>query len=136
MARFVLTPCRIRADHVVPDGEPLELDWPQVAALLAPSRSYEALMTLRRMSTNAYVGLKMRPLPTGVYVPLERKEAVNAERKKLPVNFLFQSPNRGNEIGWLLKRSPSFVEDVISVYRVDIALFDAKVEELSSGEPA
>jgi hypothetical protein len=136
MARFVLTPCRIRADHVVPAGEPQELDWPGVAALLAPSRSYEALMTLRRMSTNAYVGLRMRPLPPGVYIPAERKEAVNAERKKLPVNFLFQSPDRGNEIGWLIKRSPTFVDDVLSVYRVDVALFDAKVEELSSGELA
>ena len=136
MARFVLTPCRLREDRLVPDGEPIELDWPKVAALLAPSRSYEALMTLRRMSTNAYVGLKMKPLPIGVYIPPERKAAVNAERAKQPVNFLFLTPDRSNEIGWLLKKSPSFLDDLLKVYRVDVALYDAKVEEHSSGEPA
>jgi hypothetical protein len=112
------------------------MNGPKVAALLAPSRTYEALMTLRRMSTNAYVGLKMKPLPLGTFVPPERREAVNAERAKQPVNFLFLSPDRGNAIGWLLKRSPSFAEDLLSVYRVDVALYDAKVEEHSSGEPA
>lgn len=125
MARFVLTPCHIREDRVVPDGEAVELDWPKVAAMLAPSQSPQALTTLTRMRTNSYVGLVR-----------QAKAHPAAPVSPLPTNFLFMNSDRGNEIGWLLKKQPDFAERVEKIYRVDVALFDSKIEEHSSGEPA
>jgi hypothetical protein len=118
MARFVLTPCHIREDRVVPSEDPVTLDWPEVAKLLAPSRSYPALMTLRRLRVNAFVGV------------------FKSQAKKPPTNFLFQNTDRSNGIGWLLKTNPEFSEKVERIYRVEEAQFDAKFEEFSAGKPA
>lgn len=131
MARFVLTPCHIREDRVVPSGDAVELDWPKVAALLAPSQSPQALTTLTRMRTNSYVGL-LRPTK----VPQQTKVLPSRALEPVPTNFIFLNDNRGNEIGWLLKRQPDFPDRVEQIYRVDVALFDTKIEEHSSGEPA
>lgn len=117
MARFILTPCRIREDRVVPDDEPVELDWPKLASLLAPSRSHQALMTLRRLKVDQYVGLVKQPDGSST-------------------NFLFQSPDHTNDIGWLLKKNPAFPKQLDVIYRVELAQLDAKIEEFSSGEPA
>ena len=126
MARFVLTPCRIREDRVVPSGEPVEMDWPKIAKLLAPSQTSNALMVLRRMRVNAYIGLLKHPT-----------DALGTARphKGPPTNFLFQNQDKGNGIGWLLKRNPNFPEQVELLYRVDEATFDARFEEHSSGVP-
>lgn len=118
MARFVLTPCHIREDRLVPEEQPLTLNWPELTKLLAPSRSHAALMTLRRLRVNAFVGV-LKPQP-----------------KRLATNFLFQNMDRSNEIGWLLKKNPEFPERVERIYRVEEALYDAKFEEYSTGEPA
>ena len=117
MARFILTPCHLREDRVVPSGDAVELDWPKLAALLAPSRTMNALMTLRRMKVDQYVGLVK--VPTGG-----------------TTNFLFQSPDRTNDIAWLLKKDPTFPATLDVIYRCELAQLDAKMEEFSSGEPA
>lgn len=118
MARFVLTPCRIRENRVVAFDDPLTLDWPEVTKLLAPSRSHPAMMTLRRLRVNAYVGL------------------YKAQPKRPQTNFLFQNVSRSNEIDWLLKKNPDFPDRIEAIYRVDEAAFDTKFEEFSTGEPA
>lgn len=130
MARFVLVPCRLREDRIIADGDPLDLDWPKMTALLAPSKSHEALMTLRRLKTNTYVGLLKEPQRPGM-----GKTAAQAALAAPPTNFVFQNrdPN-SNHIGWLLKKKPAFPETLKALYRVDVAAFDAKFEE-SSGEP-
>ena len=117
MARFILTPCHLREDRVVPSGDPVELDWPKLAALLAPSRTQNALMTLRRMKVDQYVGLV--------------KQANGGT-----TNFLFQSPDRTNDIAWLLKKDPAFPTRLDVIYRCELAQLDAKIEEFSSGVPA
>lgn len=116
MARFVLTPCHIREDQVVPTSgmAAVELDWPKVVELLAPSNSLNAKMTLRRLRVNAFVG------------------TLKAPPGKPATNFLFQNLDRANRIGWLLKRNPNFPNMVEQIYRVEVALFDSKVEERSS----
>ena len=116
MARFILTPCHIREDRVVPSDEAVELDWPKLAALLAPSRSHQALMTLRRLKVDTYVGLVKQP-DGGT------------------TNFMFQSPDHTNDIAWLLKKDPTFPTKLDVIYRVELAQLDAKIEEFSSGEP-
>lgn len=117
MARFVLMPCRIREDRMVPDAEePKVLDWAQVSLLLAPSRSPSALMTLRRMRVNSYVGLLKQP--SGAIT-----------------NFLFQNDDKSNDLSWLLKRNPALASQLQALYRVDEATFDSRVEELSTGTP-
>ena len=132
MARFVLVPCRIREDKVVADGDPLELDWPKAAALLAPSQTFEALSTLRRMRVNAYVGLVKKEPPPG-----SSKQTIEQAKNAPPTNFLFVNGNPNSaSIGWLLKKNPELITQVKALYRVDVAIFDAKIEEHSSGEPA
>jgi hypothetical protein len=132
LPRFVLRPCHIRAEKVVPDGDPIELDWPKLVALLAPSQTYDAQMTLRRMKTNAYVGLLKRPLPKGS-PPAKVREHESAP----PTNFLFYNVDAtSNDITWLLKRIPDLPDILKALYVVDVALFDTKIEEHSSGEPA
>ena len=117
MARFVLMPCRIREDKMVPDAEePVVLDWPEVTKLLAPSRSHNALMTLRRMRVLAYVGLMKQPNGT-------------------VTNFLFQNDDKSNSIAWLQKKQPGVEKQIQALYRVDEALFDSRVEELQTGTP-
>lgn len=116
MARFVLTPCHVRADRVVPsDAETVEVDWPDLVALLAPSKTLSALNTLMRLRPSAYVGVLRSPKAT---------------------NFLFVNTDKGNEIGWLLKRQPDFPDRLDKIFRVEVALFDSRIEEYSSGEPA
>lgn len=117
MARFVLTPCRVREDRMVPDGEAVVLGWSEVAALLAPSRSQSALMTLRRMKPLSYVGLVKNPTTAAV------------------TNFLVQNDDKSNSLKMLLKFNPAIVTQLVSLYRVDEVSLDAKVEEISTGEP-
>ena len=118
MARFVLTPCKLRADKAVPltTQEPLLLDWAGLTKLLAPSRSLNALATLRRLRVNSYVGLA-----------LQENGAVT--------NFLFMNDDRSSNMESLLKRKPSLSTQLQALYRVDEAVLDARVEELSSGIP-
>ncbi len=117
MARFVLTPCKLREDRMVPSGAPvLTLDWAQLAAKLAPSKANIALMTLRRLRPTAFVGLlKAVPPKTGVS------------------NFVLMNADRENKIGWLLKKQPDFPDRLVDLYLVEEALFDARMEEISSG---
>lgn len=130
MARFLLTPCRVREDRVIADGDPVELDWPKMTALLAPSKSLEALMTLRKLKTNTYVGLLKHAPHPGL-----GRQTAQAALVAPPTNFVFQNkdPN-SNNIGWLLKKMPTFSDSLKAFYRVDVAAYDAKFEE-SSGTP-
>lgn len=118
MARFILTPCRIREDRIVPSGDAVEMDWPQLVAAFAPSRTLLALNTLTRLRASSYVGL------------------LKGQGNALPTNFFIQNDNKTNVFGWLFAKRPDIPERVECVYRVDEALFDAKIEESSSGAPA
>jgi hypothetical protein len=118
MARFVLTPCKLRAEKAVPlEGQaPLCLNWVELTNLLAPSRTRNALATLRRLRVHSYVGLE-------------------TQAEGAPTNFLFMNDNRSNNMESLLKRKPSLSTQLQALYRVDAAELDSRVEEISSGIP-
>jgi len=112
LARFVLQPCKIRSSQFVDlKDEPVELDWPKLVELLAPSHSFEGLMNLRRLSVGAYIGLARHP------------------HAGVAGNFLFVNPGRSGGFKWLLRSDPDFAKRVISVYRVCSLLWDHNFSE-------
>ncbi len=112
MSTFILQPCKLREDRFVPTkAEPMQVGWVDLCNRLAPNKSPQALMTLRRLEHSAYVGLAL---------DLKTKNAQN---------FFLMNFDRSNRVGWLLKKDPSFSERLIEVYRVDGVTYDSKVEE-------
>lgn len=102
MPRFKLVPCRLLETKLVPqkDAEPIELDWRELTAKLAPSNSIKALKSLAHVREGAFVGL----LDNG---------------KHYPTNFCFMSPNRSGDISFIISRNPSFSSRLIDVYKVE-----------------
>ena len=101
MSRFVLKPCRLRDDKLVPekDAELITMTWRELARKLAPSNRIEALRTLSYVQLGAYVGL------------LSRGDLA-------PSNFCFVAQDRSGNVSTILKRSPSFARDLREVYQV------------------
>jgi hypothetical protein len=115
MASFVLQPCKIRENRLVPTkDEAVTLSWDDFCKRLAPSRSLRAKSNLRRAGTNAFIGLLR-----------------NAQTQE-PCNFILQNQDRSGSIEWLLKQDPSFSNRLLEVYRVESAEWDIKLEELGS----
>lgn len=118
MARFILTPCHLREDRVVPSkAEALELDWAGLVRALAPSRTMQAQTTLTRLRVSSFVGLMHSPVGGA------------------PTNFALANTDASGSIGWLLKRHPDFPQRLHSIYRVEEATFDARIEEVDTGSP-
>lgn len=110
MARFALTPCKLRADRFVPqDGDPIDLDWRTLCERLAPSRSRTALITLRQVQQGAYVGLVRGPGG--------------------PRTFLLANADRSGDLTGILKKDPSFADRLLEVWRVDQVKWDCKTTE-------
>jgi len=102
MSRFVLQPCRLREDRLVPEkgSEPITMTWRELAGKLAPSNRFEALKTLQHVQNGAFVGL------------LDRGEGLP------PSNFCFVAQDRSGNISEVIRRSPAFAKRLIEVYRV------------------
>jgi hypothetical protein len=103
VARFVLQPCKLRADRLVPvkGSDTIELTWRELAAKLAPSRDVQALKTLYHAQQGAYLGLVRDP----------------RNPQKL-VNFCFMAQDRGNSISPIMTRDPSFGRRLVEAYQV------------------
>ena len=107
MASFVLQPCRVRGDRLAPLKEdPLRLTWRELLDRLAPSKSRLAQLNLTRLALGQYVGLQHDG-----------------------TNFIIRVNDHSNDIGWLLEQDPDLPDRVQSVFRVDEAHYDVKVEE-------
>lgn len=115
MARFVLQLCRLRSQTLVPrrDENPLDLDWDGLVARLAPAKTQQAMMTLRRLQVGAFVGLSRHPSTDQVG------------------NFLLINPDRSGRLGWLLAQDRSFSNRLIEVFRVQEAEWDHKFEDVA-----
>lgn len=118
MSRFVLQPCRVRDDYFVPTkGEAqVEVNWPELAKRLAPTKEPTALRTLLRLQVGGFVGVRKAP------------------GHAKPTNFFLMNPDRSGKLGWILKQNPKFGEQVESVFRVEIAEYDASTTE-QKGSP-
>jgi len=115
MAKFFLQPCRLREDKLVPTKEPkVEFKWLDLVSRLAPSKSKNAQMVLRRMERGCFIGLVLN------------------EQTKEAVNFLLLNPDRSGSVKALLRKDPSFERRLIEVFRVEDFAWDAKMEELGS----
>lgn len=114
MARFVLHPCRFREDRFIPlrDASLLELDWVGLVDRLAPTRSPAALMNLKRLRVNSFVGLVRNPQTGEVG------------------NFYLLNPDRSGSLTWLLHQDQSFPERLLESFKVVSANWDYKFEEL------
>jgi hypothetical protein len=103
MARFVLQPCKLRVDQLVPvkGAEEIEFSWGELVAKLAPSRDLRALKTLYHAQPGAFLGLVR-----------DRNDP-----KKL-VNFCFVAQDRGGNIAGILYKDPSFAGRFVEAYQV------------------
>ena len=113
MATFKLTRCKFRDGWLVPKkGElQVEVDWNGLVSILAPSKSYDALKTLRvGVAPNAYVGLVRQP--TGAVT-----------------NFAIRNVDLSGDVRVISKRDPTFQTRLVDAYRVDYAQWDASVQE-------
>jgi len=112
MAKFVLVPCRIRQDRLVPSDEPETLTWKELEARLAPSGTMEARMTLRGIRPGAYIGLMKDPMGGS------------------PKTFFLMNQDRSGKISWLVRKQANISEMISEVYRVESVAWDAKYEEV------
>ena len=120
MARFVLMPCKLREDRLVPikDAEVEEVTWRELVAKLAPSASIKALRTLYYIQRGAYLGLLKHPR--------------NAEKE---VNFCFVAQDRSGSVSEVLRRDPSFGRRLTTVYQVVEADRGAQLFEQGPSNP-
>lgn len=110
--RFLLQPCKLRDNRVVPtDDPPVEYSWQSLCAKFAPARTREAMLPLRSLQLGAYVGLVRGP-------------------KGAPANFVFVNADRSGKLSGALIKDSSFPERVIEVYRADKVDWGARTIEL------
>lgn len=113
MPRFVLQPCRVREDRIVPRGEPVE--WTLRELLDNITRDPADRRHLRSV------------VSPGVFVGVCKKSKPPSE-----AHFSLVSPDRTNNIEWLLRKDPSFADRVLSVYRVVEADWGTSFEEVDT----
>lgn len=109
MSSLTLQSCKLRESRLVPDKEvePETLDFVEACDRLAPSGSPGALLQLRNLKLGNFVGV--------------RKVGGH------PRTFTINLPN-GN-IREILRAHPTFGSDLIEVYRVERAEWDAQITE-------
>lgn len=119
MARFVLQPCKLRDERLVPvKGEPpITLNWRELCERLAPSREQKALQVLQLVQVNSYVGTTKNPHGTGK-----------------PANFVLMNPDRSGNLAKIMSKDATFAHRLLSVYRVDDVEWDARVTELGASK--
>ena len=119
MARFVLQPCKLREERLVPvKGEPpITLTWRELCEQLAPSRSLEALRALQFVQVNSFVGTTKHP-----------------RGGQLPVNFVLTNQDRSGNISRVMSKDATFAGRLLSVFRVEDVQWDARVTELGASK--
>lgn len=115
---FVLTPCKLREDRIVPvkDTPTLLLDWNGVLAKLAPNRQPSAMTNLRRMDKGSFIGLA--------------RDGKTSQVR----NFILKNVDRSDKVDWLLAKDPSFPDRLVEVYRVEVANWETTVSETGTPE--
>ena len=111
--RYVLSPAHLRQDRLVvyPDKEPLVLDWKGLVELVGGSdKGVQALRNLRLLKPRDFVGLKRRE-DGGV------------------TNFLTSNYDKSGKVDWILRKNPLAFTGLLCCYRVEEALYDAKLQE-------
>ncbi len=118
MARYVLQPCKLREDQLVPQKGvgTVEYDWNKLQETFAPSKSRTALLNISNLRVGQYVGLVRRADASEV------------------TNFTLMNQDRTGRVDWLLKKDPSFEKRLVSVYKVEVAERDARIEERDTTE--
>jgi hypothetical protein len=114
MAKFVMLPCKVREDRIVPQkqGEPVELTGLQVIErFLLDMRSPADLLAFRSLSPNSFIGLV--------------KSALNGR----PIRFYIRNTDLSGDISWILKRDPTFAARLLEVWKIDSAAWDSRVIE-------
>lgn len=103
MARFVLQPCKLRVDKLVPQkgAEPIELTWRELVAKLAPSRDVQGMKTLYHAQAGAFLGLV--------------RDKRNPDRL---VNFCYVAQDRGGSVAGILMKDASFATRLVEAYQV------------------
>jgi hypothetical protein len=103
VARFVLQPCKLRENRIVPvkGAECEEFTWGELVAKLAPTATVSALRTLYYVQNGAFLGLLKHP-----------KDASKE------VNFCFVAQDRTGAVTEILRRDPSFGRRLVTVYQV------------------
>ena len=113
MASFILQPCRLRADRLVPTkDEVVTFEWEDLVERLAPSKSLQAKMTLRKLQKGAFIG------------------TTRQAESQSPTNFLLVMPDRSGRIGGLIKQDPSFPERLLEVFQVQSVDWDDSLDEI------
>ena len=120
MARYVLQPCKVREDQLVPqkDTEPVTFDWPQLCAKFASFKGQGrvALLNLGHLRVSGFLGL------------------IRSAKEGQVTNFILLNQDRTGSIDWLMKKDPTFESRLIEVYRVEVAERDAKLLERDTTE--
>lgn len=109
MSKVTLQAHRLRKSKLVEDkeAEPVTLEWPALIEKLAPTGSPNALLMLRDLRIDEFVGLR------------RRAGAIES--------FKIRQPS-GN-IGEILRAHPAFGSDLIEVYKVLRTEWDAQMTE-------
>jgi len=118
MARFVLTPCKLRETWLVPQKNqpPIILTWPELLARLAPSRDARAVGNLQFLQPQSFVGLLQN-------------------QSKTPSNFVMTNADRSGSVERVLKRDPTFAGRLVEVFRVEEATYDSRMTEIPGTTP-
>ena len=117
MSKFVLRRCHVRDGILAPtkDQEALTVDWPKLTEMLAPSKTREALMTLKSLRVGAFVGLTKK-----------KQGSIS--------NFMLLNQDRSATLEWVLKRDPEFEAKLLEAYRVDEIVWDSSIVEAGNSK--
>lgn len=117
MSRFVLQPCKLRGDRIVPEkAEPLVLKSKAELIERFQAKSQMHLAQLRQLRVTAFVG------------------TVVGSRSQKPSPFIIWNHDRSNRVRWLFNQDPQFGSRVLEVFRVEEVDWGASIQEADSGK--
>jgi hypothetical protein len=117
MAQFVLQPYRHRQGKLALDRrqEPLTLNVDELFEKFGLS------------AQNPLDRLRVQAMKPGAFVGISLGRA-----SQKPVCFVLDNADRSPSYEWILKRDPTFDERIKEVYRIESALWDSSVQEVST----
>lgn len=117
MSRFLLQPCKIRENRVVPvAAAALDLDTKALLEKFAPTRDPRELVKLRSMRIEGYLG-RSRGGKTGT--------------EQL---FFLWNQDRSNHLDFVLHGDPDFPSRVVEIYHVRVVDWGSRFDEPESGK--
>lgn len=113
MDRIVLQPCRVRAGRIIPDQheEAIKLTLVEAFKKLVPSGSPIGGLLLRRTRVGDFIGLR--------------------KRGKIVTNFVLNSTT-GGSLSAVLRKHPTFANELLEVYKISETHWDATMEEMAA----